>query len=204
MITLAQLIACGILPSQARQFVDPLNAACDRFDIMTPVRQAAFVAQAMHESAGFTHLEEILWYSTPQRIRSLWPSRVPSEAEATALCCAPEDLANRVYAARMGNGDTASGDGWKYRGRGLFQLTGRNNYSDAATELGRPYIEQPELVAIPTDACMTAAWFWHCRKLNVLADASNIDAITRSINGPRMDGMVRRQQLFAQCAGGFV
>lgn len=186
LVTVGSLIAAGLAPTQARQFAEPLAAACARFDINTPARLAGFVAQCHIESAGFTRLEEGLSYSTPERIRAVFPSRVPSLADAARLVRQPQALANRVYSGRLGNGDEASGDGWRYRGRGIVQLTGRANYADAATALGRPYVEQPELVAQPADACLTAAWFWHSRKLSILADSAQWDAITRAVNGPAM------------------
>lgn len=202
-ITAQQLIAAGASPTQAKIYADPMSAACALFDIATPVRLAAFVAQCLHESRGLSQTEESLWYSTPERIREMWPTRVPTLAAAAALCRKPQDLANRVYSLRNGNGDAASGDGWRFRGRGLFQLTGRHNYADAALELNRPYIQQPELVALPADACLTAAWYWHCNKLNHLADASNTKAITWAINGPALAGLSERIQLFDRAMGAF-
>ena len=194
MITVSALIAAGIAPAQARLFVMPLALACQRFDINTPTRIAAFVAQCRVESAGFTMLEESLWYRTPERIRQVFPSRVPSLQVAAQLVRKPEALANLVYANRLGNGDIPTGDGWRYRGRGLKQLTGRANYTDAAIALARPYVEKPELVALPEDACLTAAWFWHTNKCNVLADSAQWDAITRAVNGPAMLAKDERRQ----------
>ncbi len=193
MISVSALIAAGIQPAQARQFCQPMALACQRFEINTPARIAAFVAQCRVESAGFTALEESLFYRQPERIRAIFPSRVPDLATAALLVRQPQALANRVYANRLGNGDEASGDGWRYRGRGLKQLTGRANYADAAEALARPYVEQPELVALPKDACLTAAWFWHTNKCNILADSAQWDAITRTVNGPGMLQRVERR-----------
>lgn len=194
MITVATLIAAGVAPTQARQFAEPLAAACQRFGITGPARTGAFIAQCRVESAGFTQLEEGLHYRDPARIMRIFPSRVPSLMVAQRLAGNPKELANTVYAGRLGNGDKDSGDGWRYRGRGLKQLTGRSNYTDAATELGRPYVEQPDLVAQPEDACLTAAWFWASNKLSILADSAQWDAITRVVNGPGMlQADLRRQ-----------
>lgn len=201
--TVAQLVAAGVSPTQARTYADPLAAACALYDIGTTVRLAAFVSQCVHESQGFTRTEENLFYSTPERIRTMWPTRVNNLADAATLCGRPEKLANRVYSLRNGNGDQDSGDGWKFRGRGLFQLTGRHNYADAAIELSRPYIETPDIVAQPSDACLTAAWYWHTNKCNILADASNIKAITWAINGPALAGLAERRQLFDRAMGAF-
>ena len=195
MITVAILVALEVAPTQARLFESPLAAACARFGINTPARVAGFVAQCRVESAGFTVLEENLRYRLPERLRAVFPSRVPSMADAAALVArGPQAIANRVYASRLGNGDEASGDGWAYRGRGLKQLTGRTNYTDAAAELARPYVERPDLVATPADACLTAAWFWHTAKCNILADSAQWDAITRAVNGPGMLQAAERRQ----------
>jgi len=191
MITVASLIDAGIAPTQARQFLAPLSAACARFGITTPARLGGFVAQCRVESAGFTAMEEGLFYRDPARIMRIWPTRVTTLQQAQSLARNPAGLANVVYANRLGNGDTASGDGWRFRGRGIKQLTGKTNYADAAQALNRPYVTNPEMVALPGDACMTAAWFWHTNKCNILADSSQWDAITRVVNGP---GMLQRDE----------
>ena len=185
-LTIEKLIAAGAAPTQARQWLQPLQQACEQFGIVTVPRQAAFVAQCSAESGGFMHLEEDLYSRRPERLLEVFPSTVKSLSEAQYLVRNPRGLANRVYAHRLGNGDEASGDGWAYRGRGLIQLTGRDNYSDAGVELSQPYLEQPDLVAKPEHAALTAAWFWHTRKCNLLADSAQWDAITRAINGPGM------------------
>jgi putative chitinase len=196
MVQLATLIAAGIGPTQARSFTVPLQEAFSRFQIDTPLRQAAFVAQCAHESQLFTSLEEGLYYRTPDRICRIFRSTVPNLAVAQTLACNPKGLACHVYAGRNGNGNEASGDGWRYRGRGLIQLTGRSNYARAAAGLGRPYLEEPDVVAQPDDACLSAAWFWQAGNLNALADASRIDDITRAINGAAMAGAQERRELF--------
>lgn len=182
-----RLISAGVHPTQAKAFAEPLKAAMALFDISTDARIAAFLAQAMIESQSFTRLEENLFYTTPARIDAVF-SAVKSIEEATLYVRNPQRLANKVYANRNGNGDEASGDGWAFRGRGLFQLTGRANYK-AASEgvgLGSVYVQRPELVAQPSDASLTAAWYWSSRGCNQLIDAGNFDATTRLINGPAM------------------
>lgn len=192
MITLAQLIACGIGPTQARTFVDPLNDAFNAYAIDTLPRMAAFIAQAAHESASFTRLEENLFYTTADRIRKVFPSSVPSLVEAGRLVRNPKALANRVYANKNGNGPESTGDGFRYRGRGLFQLTGLANYSAA----GVRYLANPDTVAQPLGAALTAGWFWAAGGMNALADALNIDAVTRKINGKAMLGAGERRAAF--------
>ena len=196
--SVAYLIAAGIAPTQAKLFAGPLAAACALHGIDTPVRVAAFVAQCAHESTNFTALEEGLYYRTPERIRAIWPTRVPSLQLASTLARNPQGLANWVYAGRNGNGDEASGDGWRYRGRGLIQITGRANYREATQAASRDYEAHPELAAEPSDACMIAAWYWARHGCNVLADASNLDAITRIINGPAMAGAADRRERFRE------
>lgn len=181
-----QLIRLGVHPTQARVFADPLKAAMALHDITTPQRRAAFLAHCILESANFTRLEENLFYTTPERIQAVWPSRFPTVQDAAPFARNPQGLANRVYSNRNGNGDAASGDGWRYRGRGLFQLTGRTNYLRAAQALNQPYITQPDLVAEPSDACLTAAWFWTSNGGNDRIDRGDFNSTTRMVNGPAM------------------
>lgn len=197
MLELSQLIACGIGPTQARAFLDPLRKTFERFQIDRPARIAAFIAQAAHESADFTRLEENLRYSKPERIAAVFSSSVHSIADALPLVRNPQALANRVYAGRLGNGDEASGDGWRYRGRGLFQITGRGNYMAAGAALGVDLKTHPDMVAQPESATMTAGWFWSAAGCNDLADTSQIDAITRKINGRAMLGAAERHSRFS-------
>lgn len=196
MLDLNQLIACGIGPTQARTFLIPLQRAFERFEIDKPVRAAAFLAQAAHESMHFTRLEENLRYSKPERIMAVFPSTVHSIADAVPLINNPEALACKVYANRLGNGDEASGDGWRYRGRGLFQITGRANYMAAGGALSVDLKNHPGCVAEPVHAAMTAGWFWSAAGCNDLADSMQIDAITRKINGRAMLGAAERHNNF--------
>ena len=203
MISVATLVAAGIAVTQARQWAGPLSAAALRFGIDRPVREAAWVSQCAHESGGFVHVEENLYYTTAERVRSMWPSRLSSLGDAATFLRNPQALANRVYAGRNGNGDEASGDGWKYRGRGLLQLTGRAKYQAAQAALDQPYIAQPELVAQPLHAALTAAWFFVAANGLALADASNVEALTRAINGPALAGLADRRQRFEQAVRAF-
>ncbi|MBL0142674.1 MAG: glycoside hydrolase family 19 protein [Betaproteobacteria bacterium] len=186
MITLASLLA--VMPragSRAAAFLAPLSRAMARYEIAdSEARIAAFLAQGAHESAELTQLEENLNYSASGLVRT-WPRRFSLEL---ALACErqPERIANVVYANRLGNGDEASGDGWRFRGRGIFQLTGRENYADASLAIcgdASVLVESPQLVAEPEYACETAGWYWQARGLNELADAGEFTAITRRING---------------------
>ena len=198
------LISAGVHPTQAKAFAEPLKAAMALFDINTKERKAAFLAQCMIESQNFTRLEENLFYTTPSRINAIF-SAVKSDAEAELYVRNPKALANKVYAGRNGNGDEASGDGWEFRGRGLFQLTGRANYK-AASEgvgMGAVYLNRPALVATPSDACLTASWYWHSHGCNQLVDAGDFDKTTRMINGPAMLHKHERAEAFHRNLGAF-
>ena len=193
-ITEQQLLQ--ILPNAGRQagvFVPALNVAMNKFAIVTRLRIAAFIAQVGHESGQLTRLVENLNYSA-EGLMKTWPSRFDL-VRATAAARKPEQIANIVYAGRMGN--TEPGDGWKYRGRGLFQVTGRANYAACGEALGLDLINQPELLEQPKNACLSAAWFWATNGLNTLADADKFEAITRRINGG-LNGQADRQALHAR------
>lgn len=180
-ITEQQLLQ--ILPNArpvAGIFVPALNRAMARWKIDSPVRQAAFLAQIGHESGQLRRLVENLNYSAEALVRT-WPSRFTAQ-NAGAYARQPEKIANRVYGGRMGNGPEASGDGWRYRGRGLIQLTGRDNYRAAAQALGLPLLENPELLEQPEHAAQSAAWWWATHGLNELADAGRFSDIGSIIN----------------------
>lgn len=186
MITVTALRAAGASLPVAQMFADPLSAACARFGISTPRRIAAFLAQCSVESGSFTRLHENLNYTTPERLCKVWPSKFKSIGAAVPYLRNPVKLANYVYAGRNGNGDEASGDGSRFIGRGLVQLTGRDNYHAAAQDIKTDYVAYPDLVALPDHAALTAAWFFAKNGCNELADTDKIDAVTRRVNGPAM------------------
>jgi putative chitinase len=155
------------------------------YEINTPQRVAAFVAQCAHESAGFTALVENLNYRW-QSLRKVFPKYFPNDAIAQDYASRPnkqEAIANRIYASRMGNGDEASGDGFRYRGRGLIQLTGRHNYTWFAASLEITPEEATEYLMTFEGAAQSACWFWETNKLNQWADAGDILTLTKRING---------------------
>lgn len=207
------LIQSGVSVTLAKRFAEPLKAAMALYDISTPARRSGFLAQALHESANFTQLEENLWYSDPKRVAMIFRSgfdldqdRVidPEEIEfAKGYIRNPQKLANRAYANRGGNGDEASGDGWKFRGRGIFQLTFKNNYLEAGRGIGlnAVYIHNPGVVAEPSDACLTAAWFWQSKGCNQLVDQGRFDATTTVINGKARLHAEQRLKLYATIQG---
>jgi putative chitinase len=184
-------------------WTDPLNAAMDRFEINTATRMAAFLAQLAHESTETTRLVEGLSYSKASLLCKTWPKRFPTETSAEPYVKQPQKLANFVYAGRGGNGNEASGDGWRYRGRGLFQLTAKDNYRMAGDALKLPLVANPDLVLTPTVAVLTAAHFWYRLGLNVLADhqpgdddEKDFESISIRINGGRV-GLAERKRYWA-------
>ena len=192
-ITVQQLLR--ILPNAgqvAGVFVPVLNTAMNRYQIVGSKRVAAFIAQVGHESGNLTRLVENFNYSA-DALRRNWPSRFSVELAST-VARKPEQIANIAYGNRMGN--SAPGDGWKYRGRGLIQITGENNYRACGEALGLDLIMQPELLEKPQYACMSAAWFWATNGLNSLADAGKFATITQRINGGH-NGAADRQELYA-------
>jgi putative chitinase len=158
----------------------PLNQVFVKYDIGTPKRQAAFIGQCAVESANFTRLQENLNYSA-QRLTQVWFSRFPNVSMAEPYAHNPEKLANFVYAGRMGN--LQDGDGWKFHGRGLIQLTGRENYANCGSGIGVDIIDNPDLLLTPKYAALSAGWFWNKKGLNALADTQEYGTMTRRING---------------------
>ena len=181
------------------QWLNALNQAMTKFEINTSARIAAFLAQVAHESSETTTLSENLNYSAV-RLTQVWPQRFPSVVLAQAYAKNPEKLANFVYAGRGGNGNSASGDGWRYRGRGLFQLTTKDNYRLAGQALSLPLVDKPDLLLLPEVAALTAAQFWQRLGLNVLADhqigdndEKDFEKISIKINGGKV-GLAERKR----------
>ena len=164
------------------QWVDALNATFNRFNISTPIQQAAFIGQCGHECGQFKVLEENLNYRA-ETLMKLWSKRFPTLEIANQYARNPKKIANMVYANRMGNRDESSGDGYRFRGRGCIQLTGHANYFHAGQALGMDFVMEPDLVATPMYAAMTAGWFWDTHKLNDIANQRNYVAMTKKING---------------------
>lgn len=171
-----------------------LSMAMMRYNVNNPNRIRAFLAQVGHESGQLSAVVENLNYSA-KALRSVFGKYFKTDAEAEQYARKPEAIANVVYANRMGNGDTESGDGWKYRGRGLIQLTGKNNYEKATNEMyalpfGVDFVDEPDLLATLEYAAQSAAWYWETNGLNALADQLGgaddtevFKAITKRING---------------------
>jgi putative chitinase len=164
------------------KWLQPLEDTFAKYDINTPERQAAFIGQCAHESGNFKTLEENLNYK-PEALMRVWPSRFPDIATAMKYAHNPEMIANKVYGGRMGNGPEETGDGWKYHGRGLIQLTGKENYANCGSGIGVDLLSNPNLLNTPEYAALSAGWFWGKRGLNLLADSGDIETMTKRING---------------------
>jgi putative chitinase len=158
-----------------------LNEMLPVFEISTVGRVAAFIAQTAHESGGYRALTENLNYAG-ERLAAIWPKHF-SDVDVSQYHRNPEAIANRAYRNRMGNGDETSGDGWRYRGRGLIQLTGKDNYTRFAQYAEISPEEAAEYLETPRGAVHSACWFWYANDLNTYADAGDFVGMTKRING---------------------
>lgn len=208
--------AAGVKADLAEKWLPAVVAACKTFRIDSERRIAAFLAQCAHESGGFTVLSENLNYSAdgmaaiwPNRFAVLGPDKKPVKTKegknqpnkfALALHRKPEMIANVVYGARMGNGPIESGEGWKYRGRGLKQLTGKDNYKRCAAGLNVDLLENPDYLLEPHWAAMSAAWFWDANKCSTFADNDDFVGLTKRINGGTI-GLQDRQKRYEAALG---
>lgn len=168
------------------QYIDywfnAINEILPEYEINTPHRVAAFIAQCAHESGGFKFLKENLNYKAPS-LRRVFGKYFPTDELAKAYEKRPQMIANRVYANRMGNGPEESGDGWKFCGRGLIQLTGKNNYTFFAASLDMDVEDVPEYLETFEGAVQSACFFWEQNNLNQWADKGDILTLTKKING---------------------
>ena len=169
-----------ILNIDVDKWYKPLLDTFIKYGISTTKRQAAFIGQCQHESNNFRTLEENLHYSANGLMRT-WPSRFPDVDVAEKYAENPEKIANKVYAGRMGN--TQDGDGFAFRGRGVIQLTGRDEYKNCGDALKLNLIDFPDNLLVPQYAALSAGWFWNKKGLNELADSMDIETMTKRING---------------------
>jgi putative chitinase len=191
-----ELLRTVTTPELADMWAESLDETCERFAIDSPFRIAGFISNVAHESAGFKFVKENLNYSAASLMR-VWSSRFPTVEIAQRYAMNPDKIANRAYSDRMGNGDEASGDGWKYIGRGLIQLTGKNNYVAYSLACDNEALQHPEIVEQPKYAAESAGWFWSVNRLNQLADAQDITGMCRRINGG-LNGLDDRQMKYSQ------
>ena len=177
-------------------YVDYWYSAMDRclpdYDINTPQRVAMFVAQCAHESGNFRVLKENLNYRA-ESLTKVWPRYFPNLDVAKQYAHKQEAIANRAYANRMGNGPEESGDGWRYCGRGLIQLTGKDNYTRFAMSIETPVEEIPAYLGTFEGAVQSACWFWETNNLNQWCDQGDVMTVTKRINGGTL-GLADRQK----------
>lgn len=171
------------------------KALLDRNGINTPLRLAHFFAQIDHESRLKPEMENLSY--SAKGLHTVFRKYFPTMAEAEKYARKPEEIANIVYANRMGNGDTKSGDGWKYRGRGFIQLTGKENYRQFSLDSGIDCLTDPDVLLQEANAMICALWFWKNKKLNFYSDKDDIYTITRRINGG-LNGLDHRKELLTK------
>lgn len=162
------------------KWLGPLEDTFAKYDIDTPARQAAFIGQCAHESGNFKVLQENLNYSA-EGLMKTWPSRFPTKEIADQYARQPAKIAGKVYNGRLGN--TSEEEAAKYLGRGLIQLTGKENYGNCGSGLGVDLLSNPDLLSTPEYAALSAGWFWNKKGLNSLADSGDIETMTKRING---------------------
>ena len=183
-----------IFPANKRpaEWVEALNAVLPRYGITSSIRLAVFLGQCGHESGGFSRLVENLNYSA-ERLLQVFPKYF-SPAQAHQYSRQPEAIANRVYANRMGNGNEDSGDGWRFRGHGLLQLTGKDNHQAFADSIKKPLAEATAYMLTNPGAVESACFYWAAHNLNAAADTADIEDETREINGGT-NGLTERKKL---------
>jgi putative chitinase len=189
-----------IRPERALLYAEALEGALEVGELSKPLRIRHFLAQVTHESGGFRALVESTAYTEPVRLDKLFRN-VQGVAHAERLIKAgPQAIANTIYAGKLGNGGPASGDGFRYRGRGFMMITGRENYRAMGKLIGMPLEDQPELLGEPGPAAQAAAKFWLARRINLAADADDVDAVTALVNGPAKLHLEERKAWLAKAA----
>ena len=200
MITADKLLQYAPRIKNAQEHADGLERARQSSSVTTPRRLCAFLGQIYVETGGFLRMEENLNYTTPERLDAVFLS-VKGTADAAALIAkGPQAIANRVYGGRteLGNGDEASGDGWRFRGSGYKQLTGRYNYKTIGQLIDMDLENNPDWARLPATAARVAFAFWDVKKCSPLADLGDVEAITALVNGPAKLGLAERREATAR------
>ncbi|MCX6633413.1 MAG: hypothetical protein NTW28_37940 [Candidatus Solibacter sp.] len=193
MITADKLRQFALHIKDAETQAAVLEAARQASTVNTPRRVAHFLGQVFVESAGFTVMEENLNYKNPERLDAVFSAVKGTEDAKALIAKGPQAIANRVYSNRLGNGDEASGDGWRYRGSGYMQLTGRTNYQRIGNKVGLDLVNNPDQVREPAGAARVAFAYWDATGCSALADVGDLEGITQNINGPAMLGLAERR-----------
>lgn len=178
-----------------------LEDARKNSSLTTPRRLSHFLGQIFVETGGFTMMTENLNYKNPERLDGIFSAVKGLEDARDLIRKGPEAIANRVYASRLGNGNEASGDGWKYRGSGYKQLTGRSNYRDIGAIVNLDLENNPEMARVPRDAARVAVTFWDARQCSPLADAGDVEGVTEKVNGPAKLGLNERRAATLRALG---
>jgi putative chitinase len=179
------------MPHAPVEWLEALVSEAPKWGIDPDTEMASFAAQLAHESAEFTRLEESLNYSA-ENMMGVWKKRFPTVEDTKPYVHKPEALANFVYGARLGNGGSETGDGWRFRGRGPIQITGRRNYAKCAAAIGEPLLDQPGLLLDPTIGIRSACWFWKVNNLDLYDDDLEVREETQRVNGGE-HGLKQRQ-----------
>ncbi len=182
-----------IAPNAPENIVEILNVMLPKYGIDNKERVACFLGQTAHESGGYTKLTENLNYSA-QGLCKTWPKRFPTQESAEPYHRNPEKIANKVYSNRLGNGNEASGDGWKYRGRGAIQTTGKENYEELGQAIGKELSECVKYCGTLEGAVESACVFWKQNNLNRFVDKNDFEGLTEAVNG-KLIGYTERKQL---------
>ena len=201
MISELQLKQIAPKCKDTKELVVALNTLLPKYSITTPSRISHFLAQYACETQGFTKFIENTNYTSPERLLAIFPKHFKSKAQAVCYAGKPQEIANRVYANRYGNGDEQSGDGFRYRGRGLCHLTFKSNYYQFSLETNIDCLRHPELLEELHYAVMVGCWYWNKRKLNDDADKNTEQAfldITKAINGGT-NGLADRKAYLTAC-----
>lgn len=194
-VALLQKLAPRTKTDTLKQYVSPLNVIGKKYGISnTPQRLAGFLAQTMHESGEFTAVKENLNYSAAGLLKT-FPKYFPTQVLAEQYARKPANIANRVYASRMGNGPESSGEGFKFCGRGLIQLTGKNNYTAMAKDFGMTVDECVKYLETVDGIVASAGWYWNTNKLNAYCDKNDIVGLSKAINGGTI-GLEDRKQKY--------
>ena len=178
-----------------------LNVSLNKWEINTNLRVSHFLAQILHESAGFLYIKENLNYSADGLLK-IFPKYFTEES-AKLYARNPSKIANKIYGNRMGNGNESTGDGYKFCGRTYIQLTGKDNYTLISKDLGVDFVSKPELLETEKYAIEVSCWFWNKNKLNQFADLDDVMTITKKINGSTI-GLLDRKQWLTKCKTVFV
>jgi putative chitinase len=201
MITPGQLKTVFTQCRNPGNWVRVFTKTVEEFEITTDARLAMWLAQCGYESSHFNVLREVMSYRTVAQLRAVFPREFPTDDIAQKYVMNPQGLANFIYAGKNGNGDVASGDGFKYRGGGLIELTGKANYKAVGDALRLDLVQRPLQIQDEFTAARTAGFFWKQNDLNAAADAGDFDYTTRRVNGSAMEGSAERQKLWLGILG---